>query len=139
MFDFKVYFYGNDVYINEKYRYSSNEILIAYLNDRRVKYILDSDFVYELKSYKRRLNISAYMDYDDISRYNDNVYAATDLLEKINNIIFSLPPFDKTLGCSVIKLDDILNGYGSFFEDGLGSMDYALGYVDEDFVNEYGV
>ncbi len=39
---------------------------------------------------------------------------------------------------SVIKLDDILNGYDRFFEDGLGSMDYALGYVDEDFVNEYG-
>ena len=49
VFNFKAYFYGNDVYINEKYRYSSNEILIAYLNDRRVKYILDSDFVYELK------------------------------------------------------------------------------------------
>lgn len=55
MFNFRAYFYGNDVYINEKYRYSSNEILIAYLNDRRIKYFLDSDFVYELKEYKRRL------------------------------------------------------------------------------------
>lgn len=138
MFNFKAYFYGNDVYINEKYRYSSNEILISYLNDKRVKYILNSDFVYELKGYKRRLTISPYMDYDNFSRYNDNVCAAMSLLEKINNIIFSLPPFDKTLGYSVIKLDDILNGYGSFFEDGLDPMDYSLGRVDEDFMNEYG-
>lgn len=53
MFGFKAYFYGNDVYINEKYRYNSNEILIAYLNDRRIKYILDSDFVGKLKQFKR--------------------------------------------------------------------------------------
>ncbi len=138
MFNFKVYFYGNDVYINEKYRYSSNEILIVYLNDRRVKYILESDFVGKLKQFKQRLTLSPYMDHYIFSRYNDNVYAAMSVLENINRIIFSLPPFDKTLGYSVIKLDDILNGYDRFFEDGLGSMDYALGYVDEDFVNEYG-
>ncbi len=38
------------------------------------------------------------MDHYDFSRYNDNVYAAMSLLEDINQIIFSLPPFDKTLG-----------------------------------------
>ncbi len=138
MFNFKAYFWGNDVYINEKFRYSSNEILIAYLNDRRVKYILDSDFVYKLKEYKRCLTISPYMDHYDFSRYNDNVYAAMSVLEDINRIIFSLPPFDRTLSYSVIKLDDILNGYDRFFGDGLDSMDYSLGRVDEDFVNEYG-
>ena len=62
MFNFRAYFWGNDVYINEKYRYSSNEILIAYLNDRRVKYILDSDFVGKIKQFKQRLTISPYMD-----------------------------------------------------------------------------
>lgn len=138
MFNFRAYFWGNDVYINEKYRYSSNEILIAYLNDRRVKYILDSDFVYKLKEYKRCLTISPYMDHYDFSRYNDNVYAAMSVLEDINRIIFSLPPFDRTLSYSVIKLDDILNGYDRFFGDGLDSMDYSLGRVDEDFINEYG-
>lgn len=138
MFNFKAYFYGNNVYINEKFRYSSNEILIAYLNDRRVKYILDSDFVGKLKGFKFSLTISPYMDHYIFSRYNDNVYAAMSMLDDINRIIFSLPPFDRTLGYSVIKLDDILNGYGSFFEDGLSSMDYSLGYIDEDFVNEYG-
>ena len=138
MFNFRAYFYGNDVYINEKFKYNSIEILIAYLNDRRVKYILDSDFVYKLNGYKRCLTISPYMVHYDFSRYNDNVYAAMSVLEDINQIIFSLPPFNKTLRYSIIKLDDILNGYDRFFEDGLNSMDYALDYVDEDFVNEYG-
>ncbi len=99
---------------------------------------MDSDFVGKLKHFKQRLTISPYMDHYIFSRYNDNVCAAMSVLEDINRIIFSLPPFDRTLGYSVIKLDDILNGYDRFFEDGLDSMDYALGYVDEDFVNEYG-
>ena len=98
MFNFKAYFYGNDVYINEKYRYNSNEILIAYLNDRRVKYILNSDFVYKLKEFKRCLTISPYMDHYDFFFFFYNVYAAMGLLEDINQIIFSLPPFDKTPG-----------------------------------------
>lgn len=87
MFNFRAYFWGNDVYINEKYRYSSNEILIAYLNDRRVKYILDSDFVGKLKGFKLSLTISPYMDHDIFSRYNDNVYAAMSVLEDINLIL----------------------------------------------------
>ena len=70
MFNFKAYFWGNDVYINEKYRYDSNEILTAYLNDSRTKYILKSDFVGKLKGFKRRLIISPYMDYYDFSEYN---------------------------------------------------------------------
>lgn len=38
----------------------------------------------------------------------------------------------------MINLDNILNGYNCFVEDGLGFMEYSLGRVDEDFVNEYG-
>lgn len=138
MLNFKAYFYGNDVYINEKFRYDSNEILISYLNDKRVKYILRSDFVSKLRQLKHCLTISPYMDHYIFSRYNDNVRAAMSLFDELNNIIFSLPPYNKILNHSIIKLDDILNSYDRFFEDGLSSMDYALGNVDEDFVNEYG-
>lgn len=138
MFNFKAYFWGNDVYINEKYRYDSNEILIAYLNDKRVKYILKSNFVSKLGQLKLCLTISPHMDHYIFSRYDDNVRAAMSLLDELNNIFFSLPPYNKILNHSVIKLDDILNSYDRFFEDGLRSMDYALGYVDEDFANEYG-
>lgn len=138
MLNFKAYFYGNDVYINEKFKYDSNEILISYLNDKRAKYILKSDFVGKLKDLKLSLTISPYMDHYIFSRYNDNVRAAMSLFDELNNIIFSLPPYNKILNHSIIKLDDILNSYDRFFEDGLSSMDYALGNVDEDFVNEYG-
>lgn len=138
MFNFKAYFYGNDVYINEKYKFDSNEILISYLNDKRAKYILKSNFVGKLKDLKLSLTISPYMDHYIFSRYNDNVRAAMSLFDELNNIIFSLPPYNKILDQSIIKLDDLLNSYDRFFEDGLSSMDYALGNVDEDFVNEYG-
>ncbi len=133
MLNFKAYFWGKDVYINEKFRYDSNEILTAYLNDSRAKYILKSDFVGNLEGFKRRLTLSAYMDYYDFSKYNDNVYAAMNLVEKFNEIIFSLPPFDKILNPPIVKLDDILNSHNQFFEDGLDLMDYTFGYVDEDF------
>lgn len=138
MFNFKAYFWGNDVYINEKYRYDSNEILTAYLNDSRAKVILKSDFVGKLKGFKRCLTISPYMDYYDFSGYNNNVYAAMNLLEDLNQIISSLPPFDKSLNYPLTKLDDILNGFDLFFEDGLQPTDYSYGIVDENYTNEYG-
>ena len=103
MFGFKAYFCGNDVYINEKYRYDSNEILTVYLNDSCTKKILKENFVDRLKSYKRRLTISPYMDYENFSRYNDNVFAVIGLFENLNRIISSLPPFDKILNYPLTK------------------------------------
>ncbi len=138
MFDFKAYFWGKDVYISEKFRYDSNEILTAYLGDRRAKYILKSDFVGKLKDFKHRLSISPYMDYYDFSSYNKNVYSAMSMLEDINQIVSSLPPFNKILKLPLAKLDDILNSFDLFFEDGLQPMDYSYGIVDENFANEYG-
>lgn len=138
MFNFRAYFYGNDVYINEKYRYSANEILTAYLNDDRAKHILKSDYIQKLKDFKHRLTISPYMDYNDFSGYNSYVYSAMNLLEDLNQIISSLPPFDKILKLPLIKLDDILNSFDLFFEDGLQPMDYSYGVVDENYANAYG-
>jgi len=138
MFGFKAYFWGNDVYINEKYRYDSNEILTAYLNDSHAKKVLKADFVGKLKEFKRRLTISPYMDYYDFSEYNKNVYSASSILEDINQIISSLPSFDKILQLPLTKLDDILNSFDLFFEDGLQPSDYSHGIVDENFANEYG-
>lgn len=138
MFNFRAYFWGSDVYINEKYRYDSDEILTAYLNDSRAEKVLKADFVDQLNSFKRRLPLSPYMEYENFSRYNDNVFAATSLLERLNNIISALPPFDKILKLPFIKLDDILNSFDLFFEDGLQLTDYSYGIVDENYTNEYG-
>ncbi len=51
MFNFKAYFWDKDVYINEKFRYDSNEILTAYLNDSRANYIFKSDYAGKLKGF----------------------------------------------------------------------------------------
>lgn len=138
MFNFKAYFWGKDVYINEKFRFDSNEILTAYLNDSRAKKVLKADFVSKLKDFKHRLTISPYMDYYDFSSYNKNVYSAMTMLEDINQIVSSLPPFNKILKLPLAKLDDILNSFDLFFEDGLHPMDYSYGIVDENYANEYG-
>ncbi|MDD2362876.1 MAG: hypothetical protein PHH84_08000 [Oscillospiraceae bacterium] len=46
MFSFRAYFWNNDVYINEKYKYAASEILTAYLN---IEYIsLAEDLRYDL-------------------------------------------------------------------------------------------
>ncbi len=60
------------------------------------------------------------------------------LFEDINQIISSLPPFDKILKLPLTKLDDILNSFNLFFKDGLQPTDYSYGIVDGNFANEYG-
>lgn len=139
MFGFKAYFWNSDIYINEKYRFDSNEILTAYLNDGQWKYLDDDDYIYRLKSLKKRLIVSPDMDYQFYKNYNSTVYKAMDLIEYLNQIIKNLPPYNKILGTSYTKLDDILNNYGYFFEDGMDNDDYTYGRFNEDTVNEYGI
>ena len=79
------------------------------------------------------------MDYQDYKNYNSTVYKAMSLAESLNKIMKKMPPYNKILGNQIVKLDDILNSYGYFFEDGLDYEDYAYGQFDEDTVNEYGV
>ncbi len=139
MFGFKAYFWNSDVYINEKYRFSSCEILTAYLNDKHYDSLSQQDYIYQLKYFKRHLTVSQDMDYQDYKNYNSTVYKAMSLTESLNKIMKKLPPYNKILGNQIVKLDDILNSYGYFFEDGLDYEDYAYGQFDEDTVNEYGV
>lgn len=139
MFGFKAYFWNSDVYINEKYRFDSNEILTAYLNDKQWKYLFDDDYIYRLKCFKKELTVSPDMDYQFYKNYNNTVYKAMNLIEYLNQIIKNLPPYNKILGTSYTKLDDILNNYGYFFEDGMDNDDYTYGRFNEDTVNEYGI
>lgn len=139
VFNFKAYFWNSSVYINEKYRFDSCEILTAYLNDKHYDYILDQDFIYYLKYFKRHLSISPDMDYQDYIDYNSNVYKAMKYVDELNKILRKLPPYDKILGNQVTRLDDILNGYSFFFEDGMMYDDYTFGRFNEDTVNEFGV
>ena len=115
MFGFKAYFWNNDVYINEKYRFDSNEILTAYLNDKHYDYLSEQDFIYYLKYFKRHLTVSRDMDYEDYIKYNSNVYQAMKYIDELNKFLKKLPPYNKILDEQIIKLDDILNGHSYFF------------------------
>ncbi len=139
MFGFKAYFWNSDVYINEKYRFDPNEILTAYLNDKRYNYLSEQDFMYYLIYFKRHLTVSRDMDYEDYINYNSNVYQAMRYIDELNNFLKKLPPYNKILGDRIVKLDDILNGYSYFFENGMKTEDYIYGQFNEDTVNEYGM
>lgn len=134
MFSFRAYFWNNDVYINEKYKYAAGEILTAYLNIDRVT--LAEDLRYDLKSLKNKLLFSEDMAYDLIQNYNDNVYSAMRKIRDIDNMLGSLPPYDKLHQFNSITLEDILNQYTFLFEDGINYFEDER--PEEDTANEFG-
>ena len=136
MLKFKAYIWNSDVYINEKYKFDSNKILTAYLNDNHYNPLYEKDFIYNLKYFKRHLQVSRNMDYEDYMNYNDTVYMSMRFTDDINMILKKLPPYNKILGEQVTRLDDILNTYNYFFENGIDLNEY---YYDEDTVTEYGM
>ena len=50
MFSFRAYFWNDDVYINEKYKYAAGETLTAYLNTDYLSLV--ENLRYDLKSLK---------------------------------------------------------------------------------------
>ncbi len=135
MFSFRAYFWNNDVYINEKYKYAASEILTAYLN---IEYIsLAEDLRYDLKSLKRKLLFSEDMSYDFCHKYNDNVYSAMRKIRKIDDMLGSLPPFDKLRQYNKITLEDVLNGHTLLFEDGIDHSQDE--WPEEDTVSGFGL
>ena len=134
MFSFKAYFFGHDVYINGRYKYSANEILTSYLDTDFYDKIMEYDLINELKKLNKSLIIDDDMDYEIYCRYNSNVYKAIGIFETIHNSLRFLPPYDKIIGEEYMKLDDLLNKYDIFFEDGID--DYND--IDWDTVTEFG-
>lgn len=134
MFSFRAYFWNNDVYINEKYKYAASEILTAYLNTDY--YSFAEDLQYDLKALKNKLLLTEDMSYDSIENYNRNVYEAVGKFQKINNWLHHLPPYDKLLKLPFVTLDDVLNQHTFFFEDGLDPLDDY--YIDENTATEFG-
>ena len=139
MLDFKAYFWNSDIYINEKYRFDSNEILTAFLNDKYYDYLSTQNFIYNWKYFKRHLHVARDMDYQDYINYNDTVYESMRFTDELNKMLKKLPPYNKILGDQIIRIDDILNNYNYFFEDGMSTEDYTFGRFNEDTVNEYGM
>ncbi len=119
MFSFRAYFFNHDVYINEKYKYAAGEILTAYLNTDFYNDIVCWDLARELHRLKDKLTFNDYMDDELHAKYNSNVYKAMSIFEQIHNKLKKVPPYNKIINPSYMKLDDLINEYSFFFKDGL--------------------
>ena len=134
MFSFKGCFFNNQVYINGKFQYNSNEILTAFLNTNMYDIIEEDEWISRIKRLKNKLLLSSHMDYEDYMNYNNNVKSATEIVNEINKFFFRLPPFSKIKDTEFITLDELLNDYSFFFENGLGEDEE----VTWETVNEFG-
>ena len=117
---FHAMFHGTDVYINGKYKYSSNEILTAYLNlDLDISYLTDLHF--HLKQVMKNLKLRT--DYSDEERfvgYEKTVRWAQECIDKVDAVWTTLPPYDKLvqpyqmqknkLRVCLIRFSDMLDG-----------------------------
>lgn len=133
MFSFYAYFRGHDVYINERNRYASNEILTAYLN-LHYEALEEQDYADQLKQCCRKLQFTEDMDYNNYLNYNRTVHASTNIFNELNALILTLPPYDKVLPNPIRTLEDLINEKGFFFESGY---DREEG-IDWNTVTEYG-
>ena len=68
--DFYAYFWNSEVYIQEKYKFSSNEILTKYLNTNYLKKIEELDLFYQLCSLQEKIKLKEDMSYDNIEKYD---------------------------------------------------------------------
>jgi hypothetical protein len=108
--DFYAYFWNNEVYIQEKYRFSSNEILTKYLNTNYLKKIEELDLLYQLCSLQEKIKLKEDMSYDNIEKYDKYVQDAQYYFDMINKWLHRLPPYNKILKFPIITLSDLLNG-----------------------------
>ena len=94
---FHAMFHGTDVYINGKYKYSSNEILTAYLNlNLRIEEL--TEWLFQLKAELRDLKLR--VDFDDEERfvgYEKHVRWTQKLIDKIDAIWPMLPPYNRLI------------------------------------------
>ena len=92
---FHAMFHGTDVYINGKYKYSSNEILTAYLNlNLSIEEL--TEWLFQLKAELRDLKLR--VDFDDEERFTDyekHVRWAQKLIDKIDALWPTLPPYNR--------------------------------------------
>ena len=117
---FHAMFHGTDVYINGKYKYSSNEILTAYLNlNLSIEEL--TEWLFQLKAELRDLKLR--VDFDDEERsvgYERHVRWTQKLIDKIDSVWPTLPPYNRfiqphqiqgnRLRVCLLRFSDMLDG-----------------------------
>ena len=137
---FHAMFHGTDVYINGKYKYSSNEILTAYLNLNLSTEEL-TEWLFQLKAELRDLKLR--VDFSDEERfdgYEKNVQWTQKLIDQIDAVWPTLPPYNRfvqphqmqknKLRVCLTRFSDMLDGDQA--ANPLGGLEF-----DEDDDEEY--
>ena len=135
MIRFHALFHGTTVYINGKYKYKSNEILTAYLN-------LQAE---DLKDWHEELagameNLLLRTNFSDEERYVSydlTVHAAQSLIEEIDAVWKTLPPYrDFAIPDSQNKLRILLSRFADML-DGEREINPLVGITEDDSDDAY--
>lgn len=116
MLSIHAYYTENKVFIDRKKEYAVGEILTAYLNTDYYDLIKEKDYIHRLKDLCEGLLIYDDMSYNHIANYNRAVYNTIKIFAQINEWIYSLPPYDKSLCKPMPDLEYFLNNYQELFE-----------------------
>lgn len=134
MYSFDTYFRGNEVYINKKHQYLTNEILVQLLN---VDFDCLKKIRDELSKLHRKLKLESDMNYDALEHYNRYAQEAQGLMRRVDAIARSIPFLKAAIDPAVLsadKLFDCLNQCGWVWQDRDSILDEA---PEED--NDYGL
>ena len=139
---FHAMFHGPDVYFNGRYKYSSNEVLTAYLNlDLRVEEL--TEWLFQLKAELRDLKLR--VDFSDEERfegYEKHVQWTQKLIDRIDSVWPTLPPYKRfvqphqmqknKLRVCLTRFSDMLDGDRAV--NPLGGLEFD-GDDDEEYIS----
>lgn len=136
---FHAMFHGTDVYINGKYKYSSNEILTAYLNlDVDIEYLTDLHF--NLKQAMQKLKLRTdYSDEDRHEGYEKTVCFAQDCIDQVESIRWTMPPYDRIVDPHRRRKNVLRRRLVDFIDmlDGDGEKPVTVKLAEEDDDEDY--
>lgn len=127
MLSIHAYYTESKVFIDRKNEYAVGEILTAYLNTDYYNVIKEKDYVDRLKDLCESLMIYDDMSYNHIVNYNAAVYESMRIFGQINEWIYTLPPYNKSLHKPMPELEYFLNNYDMLFEQpnkGVSTLNY---------------
>lgn len=116
MLSIHAYYTDNKVFVDRNNEYAVGEILTAYLNTNYYDVIKEKGYINHLRDLCESLMIYDDMSYNHIENYNSAVYKAMRIFAQINEWIYSLPPYNKSLNKPMPELEYFLNNYQILFE-----------------------
>ncbi|MDE6021305.1 MAG: hypothetical protein K2H01_09985 [Ruminococcus sp.] len=116
MLSIHAYYTENKVFVDRKNEYAVGEILTAYLNTDYYNVINEKGLVNRLRELCVSLIIYDNMSSNHITNYNSVAYESMRIIAQINEWIYTLPPYNKSLQKLMPELEYFLNNYEILFE-----------------------